>query len=564
MQHAARFYGKKDRFLASLEEEALERSRRTKRNLRGNKRPTPQWNLSVTENGAIGYRTSGSLLLDINFSATSMRRMKDQAIESKFIKAFYENRLLAVKWLFYLRDRKEGLGERRSFRVCLNYLAESHEELAEALIPLIPEYGRFDDLLVFLETDLAGQVCQYMRRQLDCDLTAVEAGGPVSLLAKWLPSATASAAETRTLAAKAAKGMGFRIRTYRRILSKLRSYMKVTEREMSDRAWKRISYDKVPAKANLRYDGAFYRHDRERREQYLDALANSSEGIHVSHLMPYEIVHRYMKRLNDNRFLCCLENTDIMTEVMWRKLIRQGVEQEAEAGLERVIVVADGSGSMTSAISQESGVTALEVANSLAIYFASSLCGAYRDRYITFSSHPQMVDLSWGRNLKEKLEIALAYDEIANTNIEAVFDLILKTAVDNQMKQEELPEGVLILSDMEFDMAVSAPVTARLFDQMEARFQAAGYELPRLIFWNLCGRTGTIPMTDNGRGLSLISGFSQNAISAALGYYIQEDEETKKEYRVHPEDAYEALKLCLSQARYEPVEKIVDPLLKSA
>ena len=118
---------------------------------------------AVTENGAIGYRTTGKALLDINFAVSSMRNMNEQQIIDKFIKAFYEDKILAIKWLFYARDIRQGIGERRLFRVCMKYLAEHHKDIVKGIIPLIPEYGRYDDLWCLLGTEISDDVINLIK-----------------------------------------------------------------------------------------------------------------------------------------------------------------------------------------------------------------------------------------------------------------------------------------------------------------------------------------------------------------------------------------------------------------
>ena len=205
-------------------------------------------------------------------------------------------------------------------------------------------------------------------------------------------------------------------------------------------------------------------------------------------------------------------------------------------GAGNTICVADGSGSMCSCVGN-TRVTALEVANALAIYFAERCTGQFRDNYITFSENPQLVDLSNGRTLRDKIEIALKHDEVANTNIEAVFDLILETAIRHNMKQEDLPQNILILSDMEFDSCaraglgteiitdwwgrrvarrISTRPDAKLFKTIAKKYAAHGYKLPRLVFWNICSRTGTIPVKENDLGVALVSGFSPAIVKMVL------------------------------------------------
>jgi hypothetical protein len=146
------------------------------------------FNYSTTENGALGYRTTGKELLDLNFAVASLRSANEQDIINRFMKAFYENKTLALKWLFYIRDIRGGLGERRTFRVILNYLSENQPDIIEKLIELVPEYGRYDDLWGLLSTNQSGKVIQLIREQLRADLSGAKKIKPISLLAKWLPS----------------------------------------------------------------------------------------------------------------------------------------------------------------------------------------------------------------------------------------------------------------------------------------------------------------------------------------------------------------------------------------
>ncbi len=496
-------------------------------------------NYSVTENGALGYANTLEPLVDFNFKAAGFRLEDPKRIVKEFAKAFYADREYATKYLFFLRDIRGGLGERRTFRICLQYLIESHPDIALTVLELIPEYGRYDDLLVYIDSGLRGEACDYIRRQLEEDLVAMKNGKEVSLLAKWLPSNNTSSAESRRLARIIAQNLEMSPEKYRRVLKKLRSYVDVTEAKISRNKWNQVDYEKVPAKAGLKYDGAFSKHDEARRKEFFKKVLNGETKLKVTGLMPYEIVHRIFKQ---PMFIACKE--DLLAELSWQKLIEEGYENEWN--LQDCIVVADTSGSMMS-LATGSNITAMEVCYSLAIYFAQILKGPFKDKVITFSERPKFIDLCKGKNLKEKLEIMKAYSEIANTNIEAVFDLILAEAIKKHCKQEELPKQVLIVSDMEFDAArADRKPMERLFETIERKYHEAGYKMPRLIFWNLCGRTETIPMVENEEGLCLLSGFSQNAIKVAA-------DETKK-------DPYDALKQVLDGPRYEPIKKALQNL----
>ena len=510
-------------------------------------------NRFVTENGAVGYKTTTHPLLDLNFMVSSLRNRSEEFIEKEFIKAYYESPKYAVKWLFFLRDILEGMGERRTFRICMKFLANFHAEIAKAVMMLIPEYGRYDDLLVFLDTELCDDTCRFLKEQLDKDLLSMQENKPISLLAKWLPSINTSSQETRKCARILSDKLGMSQREYRKTLSALRAYGNVVEVKMSASEWETIEYEKVPAKANLKYDAAFQKHDRERRGEYLFKVYMGDKKLNGNGIMPYEAVHRFMKGTYCERTAL---KDDLLAELMWKNIVEQGFQNDW--GLDDCIVVADGSGSMYGNASGSTSVTAMEICNSLAIYFAEQLKGVFHNKAITFSSRPQFIDLEKGKSLKEKLEIMLAHNEVANTNIEAVFQMLLDMAISNEVPAEELPKQVLIISDMEFDMASSPDIwcgrnetwskfTPTLFETIGKRYEKAGYKVPRLIFWNVCGRTDTIPQVENEEGICLLSGFSQNAMKIA-------GNREKK-------DPYESLIQVLDGPRYDLVEKAITGLV---
>ena len=483
-------------------------------------------NHSRTENGAWGLKTTQHELLDLHFQVSSLRMRRPEYIADSFVKAYYENSHYAVKWLFYLRDIAEGLGERRSFRICMRYLAESQTGIAREIMELIPQYGRYDDLMIYLDTPLQEEMGAYIGRQLKADRAAMEMGRSASLLAKWLPSINTSCAATRAMAVRIARMLGMDRREYRKTLSALRAYLDVVEVKMSDSQWERVDYEKVSAKANLRYDAAFARHDRERREDYLRRVYLEDGKLNSRGVMPYEIVHKIYTGSNSCYWNASLKE-NLLAELMWQKLLQEGFQNDW--GLQDCIVVADGSGSMYSPVDSSGLVSAIEVCHSLAIYFAAQLKGVFHDMAISFSETPQLIDLSRGKSLKEKLEIMRAYDEVANTNIQAVFRLLLDMAVSHDVPAEQIPGQVLIISDMEFDEASSRYGDRRrqgfngmLFERIAAEYAEAGYPMPRLIFWNVCGRSNTIPAVTGEQGICLLSGFSQNGMKAATHREIKD------------------------------------------
>lgn len=483
-------------------------------------------NTSITENGAEGYSTTESALLDFNFKISSYRDKTDEEIKIDFKKIWYENQELALKYLFYVRDAREGLGERRLFRTCVTEIVD---KLDVRVFDWIVEYGRYDDLFVFFNTGLEKGMLEYIKIQLRKDAKNFMDKKPISLLAKWLPSINTSSKETREKAKLIKSYLNMTERDYRKMLSDLRNHLDVVEKKCSSNKWEDIKYENVSSQANLKYNSAFLRHDEDRRREYLSKLEKGETKINSSTLFPHDIVSKYTK----------CSNKDIGLEEMWKAL------PNYVKGDQSTIVVRDGSGSMMSSIGG-TRISALDVATALAIYFAERCKGQFKDKFITFSQKPKLVSFEKYDNLFDKIELAYREAEVANTNIEAVFDLILKTAINNGMSQEEIP-NILIISDMEFDSCVTTNAarnsywdrpkpTKNLFKTIENKYKEAGYKLPKVSFWNTSSRTGTIPVIQNDLGVALISGFSPVVANMVLSdeidpYKILIKEITKDRYK---------------------------------
>ena len=474
-----------------------------------------------TENGALGYRTTGTALLDLNFAVASLRAKSETEIATLFTRAYFENPTLAIKWMFFARDVRGGLGERRLFRACMRALAIINRDATARVLSLVPEYGRYDDLWSLIGTELEGEVIALIKAQLERDMACASSGESVSLIGKWLPSENASSAETKALARKIRLALGMSARSYRKTLSALRASIDIVEDMMSSGNWNQIEYDAVPSRANLIYRKAFLRNDRKRRIDFLERLAKGKTTINASVLFPHEIVARYN----------IWDVLDASLEALW------GALDDTVSGNDNTLVVADGSGSMH--WYHDGNVRPIDVANALAIYFAERAGGNFKDKYITFSSHPQLVDLSGADSLREKLLVARTHNEVANTNIKATFDLILETAVNNSMKNEDMPKNILIISDMEFDRATTSGVNETLFATIQREYKELGYDVPRLVFWNVASRSGAIPVKENALGVALVSGFSVSIVNMVMSGEL---------------DPYACLVSSLNTERYAPIE----------
>lgn len=488
--------------------------------------------MKLTENGAAGYATTGKALVDLNFAVASLRNQDEEEIVKRFIPAFYEDRMLAMKWLFFLRDVRGGLGERRTFRIIMKYLAKSFPEMVNALVGIMAEYGRFDDLLCLFDTPVEETALLVLRDQLLKDVQNMENGESVSLCAKWMPGNNTSSEESQRMAAKLRDFMGLTAKEYRKLLVSLRKYLHVTEVFMSGNRWNEIDYGRVASRANLLYRKAFLVHDEERRKNFLKDVEEKGAVMHAGVLMPHEIVMQYTVR---NGWSLNVNKEDTALETLWKNL------SDTVAGAENVLCVVDGSGSMTCPVG-EGSTTALHVSNALGVYFAERMGGAYHNRFITFSNTPRYVDLSSCRTLKEKLELAFSNNDCTNTNIEATFRLILETAVRNRLSQEELPATILVISDMEFDQAMWGKNTDTLFGIIKKRFAVHGYKMPKLVFWNVNSRTNVIPVRENKLGVGLVSGFSVNICNMVLSNEL---------------DPFACLKKVLEGERYRKIEECI-------
>ena len=457
---------------------------------------------TLTENLAVAYETSGDALLDFNFKLTSLRSSSEEEIIKSFKKIYYTcDRVTVIKYLFYVGDIREGMGERNIFRTCIKWLSNKDPEFVNKVLNLIPEYSRWDILTDLIEIkSVKKYVINIIKDQLESDINNMHEGKPVSLLAKWLPSENTSSDHKRALARIYIKEFKTTPRKYRKMLSSLRSYIDVVEVKMSSKNWSEIDYSTVPSQANLKYSNAFLKNDYERRCDYLSSLVRGETKINASVSQPHEIVNKYAF---NSYWTKKVQDYDETLEQMWKALPNKVTKN--------TLVVRDGSGSMTASIAGR--IEALDVATALAIYCSEHTTEAFKDKFITFSSKPKFVDLSYCKSLEEKLELTFAENDMSNTNIYATMKLILDTAVRNKLSQEDMPDNILIISDMQFD-GRWMKFDESLFDQISREYNFCGYKLPRICFWNLCGHDAkTIPLQKNELGLILCSGFSINNLN---------------------------------------------------
>ena len=470
-------------------------------------------NYTLTENGGITHKTTNSDLLDMFAMGAAMRNRSDEDVILMFRKAYAENAELAMKMLFYIRDVRGGQGERRFFRVVIKYMA-NHAEYCESIrknIVNIAEYGRWDDLYALCDTPLEKDMFEFMKGQLALDLDCKTP----SLLAKWMKSENASSRETARLADKTRAYLGMTHKQYRKVLSTLRARINVLEVLMSANRWDEIEFDKIPSKAGLIYKNAFARRDMI-KAKYEKFAKDENTKVNAGTLYPYEVVEKAIALMGGYYGYgrkVALDNTDrLMINKYWDNL----TDYFNGAKLNALCMI-DTSGSMSG--------TPINVATALGMYCAERNHGPWHNHYISFSSRPQLIETA-GVDFCDKVQRIVATNLCENTNIEAAFDMVLNTAIRNRMSDVDMPEYMIVISDMEFDSAtgngwrrsgsgMTVANAETVMETIERKFNAAGYHMPKMIYWNVDARQANIPMIGN-HYVSYVSGFSPSIFKSIL------------------------------------------------
>lgn len=498
----------------------------------------------TTENGAKLYAKTDMALVDLNFMVGSMRRViiekdrvKIKEFDDKFMEAYEQAPFYTTLWMFYLRDPRNGLGERDLFRHIMGLFIEERLGNYKNYIPLLEcaiEHGRYDDFIKIGMNTNPDETVKRIDEMLREDIHNRIENKPISLLAKWMPSITTSNKNACSMARHICKKSTFfenSYKLYAKTLKDLRNYLRVVESQMSYNKWDEIDYSKVPSKANILYGNAFLNHDEKRRRKFLDDVIAGKAKVNTGTLFPYEIVRMVSNGDLDEDYL----NT------LWNNL------PVPKQKLKNTLVVRDGSSSMFVRVSGKT--TAMDIGDSLTMYIAKYTEGCFHNKFITFSAYPKVVTIQ-PENFVDSL-VKLRYNNACDTNIIAVFQLLLDTAKENKLKQEELPDKIVIVSDMEFNEVIQVTsmfannrlyTQEKLFDYIEKMYKDEGYELPHMVFWNVNNRNGGVPMIKNVRGLTLMSGFSAKAFDMLLTDKL---------------DAWLALKEILDSPVFSDVAKIV-------
>lgn len=433
-----------------------------------------------TTNGDVAHATTWNASLDL-FGAVGSLRKDQSRVLSLFNRAYDANVDLAVRVALWARDVRGGAGERESFRTMLKSLATGNagkQEVAMQLVPKVAEVGRWDDMLILMDTPLKEAAVQSIAE-------ALYAGD--SLCAKWMPRKGAIAVALR-------EAFGMTPKQYRKLLVQLTN---VVESQMCAKNWTGIEFGKLPSLAAARYQKAFGRHAPAEYTKYTEALVKGEAKINASAIFPHDVL------------MSANKGNDDVASAQWKAL-----PNYMDGTDEKVLGMVDVSGSMTCGINRGAGGTScMDVAIALGIYCAERNSGPFKDHIVTFTASPKLVNVG-GTSLRARAAAAkrdVGYD----TNFDAAYRMILDTAVRNQVPQEDMPTMLLVLSDMQFNPSGwSYRDTAN--DRMKMAFAQAGYTMPKMVFWNLNAAAGNSPITMHDKNCALVSGFSPSILKAVF------------------------------------------------
>lgn len=460
-------------------------------------------NVTQTENGAGALKSTGDDVLNFFAQGGALRNADENRILSLFTKAYAEDKLLAMKVLFYLRDIRLGQGERRTFETILRYLGDVDSEVVTKNLHLISEYGRWEDLYVLVGTKSENAVAELFKTQFESDMVSESP----SLLGKWLKSANSKQKETRKLGLWTAKKLGLSETVYRKSLSSLRAKIDVVERKMVAKDWGNINYSGVPSKAMLTYRHAFKRNDEDRFVDYVDSVSKGEAKINAGAVYPYEIVEKVEHEMS-NSFGGW--DTNFNVEPTVRKVLNgmwESLPDFTKGSTENSIAVADVSGSMQG--------RPMHVSISLALYLAERAQGPYKNHFLTFSETPELVEVK-GNDLVEKLANISKSNWGYSTDFEAIFDLLLQTAINNKLTQEEMIDRLYVITDMEFNQASRRHNETTLMRTMKLKFEEKGYVIPEVVFINVDSRNEHFPMEKHESGILMVSGMSPSIFSSVM------------------------------------------------
>jgi len=441
-------------------------------------------------NGDFLHDSTGNALLEFFSKAGSLFEKREEYYGGEtsalnlFKPAFATDKVRAAKLAFWLRDCRGGAGNRSGFRSVVKWLSENHSEWIEANLHLIPTTGRWDDLIACFDTPCEDAAVAYWARVIaDTD------NGACALACKWAPREK----KNKVVFAKLRKALGMSPKAYRKHLAE---YTKVVETAMCSGDWHDIDYNTVPSVAMARNAQAFLKHDPARYDSWRESLTdeNSDTKVNASALFPHDVLRTSSRdaKLANAQF-AALPN------------FMEGTEM-------RIMPICDFSGSMSVHVSGE--IRAIDISASLGLYCSDRVGenNPFYRKLIPFSTDSKLV--SWKGQTFSEASRTIRNGYMGSTNVKAALDQILNSAKMFNATNDQIPNCLLIISDMQFDHGADGAEKTTVESCME-EWEAAGYDRPRIVYWNTAGNAGS--PSRSHENVALVSGFSPSVLGAVLG-----------------------------------------------
>lgn len=504
--------------------------------------------LIYNEKGAISHSTTGDARL--NYFAKVLRDSSHEQIVDCLDGSWELSPVDTMKLIAQKRDCRGGSGERKVFYESMRWAINRYPDAAEMFISLIPTYGTWKDgFLCFCDTPLENKWLQFVAEQLKTDRAVLdqedeedEKHRSVTLCAKWVPSEGSSidrkfhGVYDRLIAVMGlSNGNKGRKEMRKHYLSPLRQYLEIVERMMCGKDWSSITYKNVPSVAMNRLRKAFERNDPLRFKAFLSDVAQGKQKINAGQLFPHDMVKHYMGHSSQ---------VDQVIEEQWKAYVKK-ISELGE--LERAVVLSDVSSSMSSS----SGGLPMQVSIALGLLIATVSKSPFKGLVITFQENPAFHQIDVTKGLRDQVSQLQHAPWGGSTNFQSAFDLILNKAIEHKLNNDEMPKTLIVISDMQFDQAdgghggyygqkSSNGNFFTNYETIKAKYRKAGYDMPRIVFWNVAGRTEDFPVTKDEFGVALVSGFSPCHLK-----YLTAGEITTP---------YDLMRETLDSERYQPVD----------
>lgn len=449
-----------------------------------------------------------NVLLNFYAKAGFLREAKREEIINIFMAAYEKDPVCAMKLLFYTRDKEEGLGERRVFRVIINHLGKINSPYLKVNINLISFFGRWDDLYSLFDTALQGDVIRLIRKQIGLDLKSENP----STLAKWLKSENASSKETKTLARKTRQALDLSSKEYRVLLSTIRKRVDIVESSISEGQWRSVKYGAISSGAMHKYHKAFLRHDRYRYIDYLNVLDSDKIGktglsINPKSYFPYDILKGILKNTADfskTYFYELWNNMPNHSENVGEDtIVCLGLSKRSSNKKYKIPVYCGGIGTI--------------------LYLLDKNRGAFKEHLITMNPKPNLIKIQ-GSNLLDRINEVEESSITNEINVEAVLDLILFAGIKNDINKNKMPKRVLFILDdgckltyinCKKHLKKTHFLHEDQYEILKNKWSKSGYEMPEICFWRIDGYRDNSKIIVDSNNLKYASGYS-NAVFKSI------------------------------------------------